>query len=235
MKEIIEQLRTLNEIDVRIGIVNKDVERLPRELAEKQAPIKSLAAAIERAKADILKLKIDADSADLDVKAGEEALKRLANQMNILKTTKEFDTIRRQMDAQRGWNKENDEKELKLLEQVEAKQKEIEKNQAALAELELSSGVEAQRIEKELSELGARIEELTAERNKLAPEIPDKELAIYSRIANRGVVAIAFVKNGNCSLCYMRLPAQFQNLALIGRELVCCPSCGRILTAEKKQ
>ena len=234
MKAIIEQLRTLNEIDVRIGVVTRDMERLPKELAEKRAPIRTLQATIDRAKADILKLKIDADSADLDVKAGEEALKRLANQMNILKTTKEFDTIRRQMDAQRGWNKENDEKELKLLEQVETKQKEIEKNTAALADLELTSGVEAERIEKELGELRAQIEDLNAQRAKLMPEIPDKELTIYTRIANRGVVAIAFVKSGNCSLCYMRLPAQIQNLALIGKELVCCPSCGRILTSEKK-
>ena len=48
MKAIIEQLRALNEIDVRLGIVKKDIERLPRELAEKQAPIKPLQATIEQ-------------------------------------------------------------------------------------------------------------------------------------------------------------------------------------------
>ena len=234
MKAIIEQLRTLNEIDVRLGMVKKDIERLPKELAEKQAPIRLLKAAIERAKADLIKLKIDADSADVDCKAGDDALKRLATQMNVMKTSKEWDAIRRQMDAQRGWNKDNETKELALLEQVDNKQKEIEKQSATLAELEAASVADSERIEKELAELRARHEELDAQRARLYPEIPDKELQIYIRVAGTRGEAISVVKNGNCSLCYMRLPAQIQNLAILGRELVSCPSCGRILTAEKK-
>ena len=234
MKVIIEQLRTLNDIDVRLGIVKRDLERLPRELAEKQAPIKSMKAAIDRAKMEVIRMKVDADSADLEVKAGEETLKKLGEQMNILKTQKEFEAIRRQMEAQRNWNKENESKELGILEKIEAKQKDIEKQQAAVDTLVSASSDESQRIEKEVGELRGRLEELSAQRAKLAPEIPETELSTYNRIAGRGEVALAVVRNGNCSECYMRLPAQIQNLALIGKELTCCPSCGRILTAEKK-
>ncbi len=234
MKEIIEQLRTLNEIDVRLRMVKKDMERLPRELTEKQAPIKLLKGSLERAKADLVKLKIDADAAELEVKSGEEALKRLAGQMNILKSTKEWDAVKRQMDAQRGWNRDNESKELALLDQVETKQKEIEQQTASLEALETAQRNDSERIEKELAELRTRHDELDAQREKLYPAIPDKELQTYKQIAGTRGEAIATVKNGNCSLCYMRLPMQIQNLALIGREMVCCPSCGRILTAEKK-
>jgi predicted nucleic acid-binding Zn-ribbon protein len=231
MKQIIEQLRTLNEIDVRISMVRKDLERLPKELADRQAPIKSLKAQIERIKTEIIQLKIDADAAELDVKAGDEALKRLAQQMNFLKSSKEWDTVKRQMDAQRGWNKENESKELALLEQIEAKQADVEKHGAALAEMETVAAAESARVEKETAELTARMAELTAERDKLSPDIPDKELTVYTRIAGTRGVAIAYVKSGNCSLCFMRLPAQVQHLALLGKDLTCCPSCGRILTA----
>lgn len=234
MKAIIEQLRTLNDIDVRLGIVKRDLERLPRELAEKQAPIKSMKAAIDRAKMDVIRMKVDADSADLEVKAGEETLKKLGEQMNILKTQKEFEAIRRQMESQRNWNKENETKELGFLEKIEAKQKDIEKQQAAIDALVSASAEDSERIEKEVAELRTRFEELNNQRGKLAPEIPDTELSTYNRIAGRGDVALAVVRNGNCSECYMRLPAQIQNLAIIGKELTCCPSCGRILTAEKK-
>src|SRR5207249_4959124 len=131
-------------------------------------------------------------------------------------------------------NRDNESKELELLDKVQDKQKEIEKQSAAIEALEAATIAEAERTEKELGELRARYEELEAQRAMLYPEIPDKELQTYIRIAGTRGEAIAIVKNGNCSLCYMRLPAQIQNLALIGRELVCCPSCGRILTAEKK-
>lgn len=234
MKAIIEQLRTLNDIDVRMGVVKRDLERLPRELAEKQAPIKSIKAAIDRIKMDVIRLKVDSDSAELEVKVGEEALKKLGEQMNILKTTKEFETIRRQMENQRNWNKENEEKELGMLEKIEARQKEVEAQEAKLNALVSETSSESERIEKELAELRARFEELSGQRAKVAPEIPDAELTVYDRIAGRGDVALAYVKNANCSECFMRLPAQIQNLALIGKELVCCPSCGRILTAPPK-
>ncbi|HLX63296.1 MAG TPA: C4-type zinc ribbon domain-containing protein [Planctomycetota bacterium] len=234
MKEIIEQLRTLNEIDNKIAMVRKDMERLPKELADRQSPIRLLKVQIEKTKAEVTQLKISADSAELDVKAGEDALKRLAMQMNVLKTSKEWDTIKRQMDAQRGWNKENEGKELALLEQIENKQAELDKHSASLQELESSASTESERVEKELQELGARLNELSAEREKLTPGIPDKELTIYTRIAGTRGVAISYVKNGNCSLCFMRLPPQIQNLALLGRDITCCPSCGRILTAAPK-
>src|SRR5579862_580432 len=234
MKEIIEQLRTLNEIDNKIAMVRKDMERLPKELADRQSPIRLLKVQIEKTKAEVTQLKISADSAELDVKAGEDALKRLAMQMNVLKTSKEWDTIKRQMDAQRGWNKENEGKELALLEQIENKQAELDKHSASLQELESSASTESERVEKELQELGARLNELSAEREKLTPGIPDKELTIYTRIAGTRGVAISYVKNGNCSLCFMRLPPQIQNLALLGRDITCCPSCGRILPAAPK-
>ena len=234
MKEIIEQLRTLNEIDVKIAMVRKDLDRLPKELSEKQAPIKALKIQIEKLKADILQLKINADAAELDVKAGDEALKRLSQQMNFLKSSKEWDTVKRQMDAQRGWNKENENKELEILSQIEAKQADLDKLSAALTESETAATTESARVEKESGELQARMNELTVEREKLSPGIPEKELTVYARIAGTRGVAIAYVKNGTCSLCYMRLPPQIQNLALLGRDLTCCPSCGRILTAAPK-
>jgi len=194
MKAIIEQLRTLNEIDVRLGMVKRDIERLPRELAEKQAPIKSQKLAVERAKAELVKLKVSADAAELDVKAGEEALKRLSNQMNVLKSSKEWDAVKRQMDAQRGWNRDNEGKELALLDQVETKQKEIEKQTAAIEALEAATTADAERTEKDLGELRALHEELDAQRAKLYPEIPDKELQIYIRIAGTRGEAISHVK-----------------------------------------
>lgn len=234
MKQIIDQLRSLNEIDLKLGTVKRDLERLPRELAEKQGPIKSLKQAIEKIKSDVLKLKIESDAAELDLKAGEEALKRLANQMSVMKTSKEWDTIKRQMDAQRGWNKESENKELGFMEQIEAKNTELTKLSAQLETLETASAALTESAEKEIADLTIRFNELNAERSKLTPAVPEKELSIYNRIASMRGIALAYVENVTCSICYMRLPAQVINLALVGKEMTCCPSCGRILTAKPK-
>jgi predicted nucleic acid-binding Zn-ribbon protein len=231
MKEIIDRLKTLNKIDVQLQTIKKDMERLPRELSEKQVLPKTLKSTIERAKADITRIKIEADSIELEIKSGEEALKRYAGQMNVLRTSKEFETVKRQMDAQRIWNKENESKALELLEQVDAKQKDIDKNNVTLQVAEKALAEETAKVDKAVAELKAQYDTLAAERAGLAKDLPDKELTIYDRIAAGRGQAIATVERGNCSMCFMKIPAQVHNLALLAKELVCCPSCGRILTA----
>ena len=232
MKEIIDQLKKMNDLDVRLSIIRKDLERLPRELAEKEAESRNLKAGIERAKAEIIRLKMEADALELEVKSGEEQLKRYAGQLNITRNNKEFDAVRRQMDAQRAWNKENEGKYYKLVEDTEAKQNDQDKNNTALAESEKELAAETERVTREVAELRVQYEALAVEREALAKEVPDKELSIYSRIVNTHGLAIARVEAGGiCSACFMKIPAQFHHLAIMSKDLVCCPSCGRILTA----
>jgi uncharacterized protein len=231
MKDIIERLKALNKIDVQLQMLKKDIERLPKELSEKQVLPRTLRGTIDRAKAEITRLKLEAENFELEVKSGEEALKRYAGQMNVLRTSKEFESVKRQMDAQRVWNKENEGKALELMEQVDAKQKDIDKNSVALAEAETVVAAETARVDKEVAELQKQYDTLAAERSALAKDVPDKELTVYNRIAAGRGQAIAHVDRGICSACFMKIPPQVHNLALLAKEMVCCPSCGRILTA----
>ena len=232
MKEIIDQLKKMNELDVRLRTIKKDLERLPRELAEKQVPPRDLKAGIERAKAEIIRLKMEADALELEGKGGEEQLKHYAGQLNITRNNKEFDAVRRQMDAQRAWNKENEGKYYKLVEDTEAKQNEVDKNSQTLAQSEKDLAAETERVNKELAELRTQYDALAQEREAMAKDVPDKELNVYNRIVNTHGQAIAKVAAGGiCSACFMKIPAQFHHLAIMSKDLVCCPSCGRILTA----
>jgi len=231
MKAIIDRLKTLNELDVKLRMIKKDMERLPKELTERDQQAKILKGIIDRAKADILKLRVQADAIELEVKSGEEVLKRYANQMNTMRTSKEFDAVRRQMDAQRAWNRENEGKALEILEQVDAKQKDVEKNSAALAVTEKSLAEDSERIQKEVTELKIQYDSISVDRDKLAVDVPEKDLTVYNRVVHTHGSAIAAVNRGICSACFMKIPPQYHNLALLAKELVCCPSCGRILTA----
>jgi predicted nucleic acid-binding Zn-ribbon protein len=230
MKAIIENLKSLNKIDVQMQTLKKDIERLPRELSERHVQPRALKSALERAKAEITRLKLEAETYELEVKSGEDALKRLASQMNALRTSKEFESVKRQMDAQRVWNRENENKALDVMVQADTKQKEIDKNSAALAEAEAQLAVDAEVVAKEVAVFQAEYDALAAQRAGMAKDVPEKELVIYTRIATGRGQAIAYVDRGICSACYMKIPPQIHNLALLGREMVCCPSCTRILT-----
>jgi uncharacterized protein len=230
MKELIVQLAALSEVDQKLAIIRKDIERLPKELHDKETTVKNLRIVADRMSAEIKTLKVEADSIELDVKSGEEALKRYATQMNNIRTTKEMEAIRRQMDTQRMWNRDNESKALELMMKVDGKQKELDKQNAALVEAEKTVQSESARVNTELAELRTQMDGLSAQRAAMAKNIPERELSLYTRIISRGQ-AIAKVERGNCSACFMKIPPQVHNLALLGQEVVTCPSCGRILTA----
>ncbi|MFH0938567.1 MAG: C4-type zinc ribbon domain-containing protein [Planctomycetota bacterium] len=231
MKDIIKHLKLLNELDIRLVTTKKDIERLPKELSEKQIQLKILNDSIERVKSEIVRLKMEANSLELEITSGEEMLKRYAKQMNILRTSKEFEAIKRQMDAQRVWNKETEGKALEFLEQIDVKQKDVELNRVTIAAVETELAAETARVEKEVAELQAEHDKLYKDREALTKAVPEKELMLYNRIASRGQ-AIASVERGICSVCCMRLPPQVQNLAILANDLAFCPSCGRILMAS---
>jgi predicted nucleic acid-binding Zn-ribbon protein len=175
---------------------------------------------------------MEADSIELEMKAGMEALKRYASQLNVLRTSKEFEAVKRQMEAQRGWNSENEDKALALLSQAEVKQKEADGLNAKLEEVEKVLAVERERVDKDMADLTKKQNDILARRAELSKDVPGKELAIYDRIVvNRGQ-ATAKVNKGFCSACHMKLPPQVHNMVLLAKELVTCPSCDRILTAE---
>ena len=66
MKDIIELLRLLNKLDIQLQTLKNDIERLPKELSEKQVQPRVLTGSIERAKAEIIRLKMDADNLELE-------------------------------------------------------------------------------------------------------------------------------------------------------------------------
>jgi hypothetical protein len=233
MHSIIEQLRVLNDLDVRLQSIQRDLERLPKTLEEREQELKALREQIERRKEEVKRLRADADAMDLELKSGMDTLKRLASQLNVLRTSKEFDVVRRQMDAQRVWNSQIEDKALALMNQADEKQKDVEQLGEQLSAQEQALAAERARVEKDLEELKAQQTGLAGQRKELAKEVPDKELAIYDRIVvNRGQAIATVNASGYCSACHMKLPPQIHNLALLAQELVTCPSCMRILTAK---
>lgn len=232
MKDIIQKLHKLNDLDIDLQSIRKDLDRIPKELAAKEEEPKLLREQIEKRKNEILKLKMEADAIELEIKAGMEALKRYASQLNVLRTSKEFEAVKRQMEAQRGWNSENEDKALALLSQAEVKQKESDALSTKLAEVDAALTIERERVNKDVGELSKKRDEILAVRGELAKDVPGKELAIYDRIVvNRGQ-ATAKVNKGFCAACHMKLPPQVHNLVLLAKELVTCPSCDRILTPD---
>ena len=118
--------------------------------------------------------------------------------------------------------------ELELMEEAEAKEAEARETAARLAGARARMDEEAPRVREELGRLAAQREALEAERAALWQEIPAEFQAAYRRV--RAPNPVAEVDAGLCGGCRVALTAA--QLQLVRRGgLVTCESCSRILVA----
>lgn len=231
MKDIIENLRILNETDVKLQTVQKDLDRMPKELKDKRQVSEDFKTQLDVQKKLILQMKVDSDAMELEMKVGGEALKKFSNQMSLIKTSREMEAIRRQTETQKMFNSKAERKVLELLEEIETIEKTVAQDDEKYEQMCAELAAESTRIDSDMGELNTEKSGLASQREQLAKDIPAKELETYNRIVvNRGF-AFAQVKDGYCSACFIQLPPQVHNLALLAKDLISCPSCNRILTA----
>ena len=108
----------------------------------------------------------------------------------------------------------------------------------------LTKEIEYQNLEIELAE--KRLKEYSAEiRNKkrVAEEAEAKEviderlLTAYNRIRSnvRNGLAVVTIKRDACGGCYNRIPPQRQAEVRLGKKIIVCEYCGRILVADPEE
>ena len=101
--------------------------------------------------------------------------------------------------------------------------------EAADARLHLERQVEA--YQRELTALGAALEDLRRQRGEVIATIDEDLLRRYDRIRERmGPIAVAAVRKGICEGCHVAIPeGRVRRLAEEEDLLLTCERCGRIL------
>jgi len=153
----------------------------------------------------------------------QQKLMQVTNQREYSAVLNEIDTTKAQL--------------VKIAEEIGKRDVEIEALAGPAAEAddriaEERSRVEAlkEQINDELTRSTARLAELQAQSEKLRAEVDKDYLLFFDRMFHaRGGVAVAAVKRDACGACQMKLRPQLVHLARLGREIVRCDSCKRLL------
>jgi len=119
---------------------------------------------------------------------------------------------------------------LALMQSLEEAQAALTKAEAAAPGLEVSWRDEQQKVVQEAERLRGHMRSLVVKRAALAQALAPQEVSLYARLrATRGGAAVAVVERAVCGGCRVSLPTHMVQRARLGREMVFCPSCGRIL------
>jgi predicted nucleic acid-binding Zn-ribbon protein len=230
MLEVIEKLLILQDRDRRIRHISGELLRIDPERKMFQANAAEAQAALEATRARVRQFESDRKALELEVETKKQQIARYANQQLETRKNEEYRALTHEIDACKAEIFKIEDREIELMEQAEAGQREIVRTTQAANEAR-------QRMEEQLAQLATReknlkqeLAELEANREALAAAVDSGVRARYERLVlSKGEHVVVGVQHGVCGGCHMRLPPQLLVFCQAQQELVTCSNCGRIL------
>ena len=231
MNQQLEYLMQLQEIDLRIGALERERSLLPEEIERLRQAFQREVDAWESSRQKLDDTEKDRRKKERELEEAEAKLSKYNTQLLSVKTNKEYTAMLHEIDQCKEEISNKEEAILLLFDQ----QEDI---QAALShekrEVEEKRGVferEKSRIDARLAEIEREIGALAKERTGIEENVEGELLREYSKLIEfRKGLAVSRAKNGSCIGCHIHLmPQLFQEIMANDDRIFRCPNCQRFL------
>ena len=231
VKSELEKLIELQKTDTNIRRLKKSIDTaderrasIEQEFEQHASSIREIQNQGDNAKSQRADLEKQIADAKVYLERANRNLKNSQNQKEYETSMREADVLQKQITA--------------LETQVLEKMSSIEEVEKILAErAEEISTLDSKRdkligaFEAELKKDTAEFTKASDARQKVFATLPPQLAAVYNRLAQRSRdgIAVAEVKNGACSVCFISLRPQVLVEIKISDKIIECESCARIL------
>lgn len=229
MTEVFDKLKALQEILAERYELESAISESPRRLGNQEELLSRMKGEYvgknkdyEDLKEKVGKLRVELTETEAIKESGEKG-------MDNISTHREYEALEKQINDARAKEAEirrELQKEEKRLADIDEQLRSYE-DMISAQETDLAES--RARLNKEIGELGSRLEELKRSEAELIPGVDPEIVFKFQRIIQRNRDGIVSVKGNVCGGCHMILPAQFANQVRDGEDIVFCPYCSRIL------
>ncbi|MFO7734751.1 MAG: C4-type zinc ribbon domain-containing protein [bacterium] len=203
--------------------MNAKMEEMQKELSEKLSKI-DLQNQEKKKRQEILE-------------KGEKKLKNITGKQSAIRNREEYDSLLREIDNIKRFNKELENEIAEIDKELEIKQEELDliKKESEDKIKEYSAKIDENK--KVMEKLQMELDELYSDRDEYAENIRKSVLLKFERILETSPdgKAIAFTENYRCFGCNMNLPPQLYNDVLKSKRVNLCPGCQRILIPVQEE
>ncbi len=230
MLDVIEKLLILQDRDRKIRRVSGELSRIGPERLMFQARASEAQAALDNARTRLKQIESDRKNLELEVETKKQQIARYANQQLQTRKNEEYKALAHEIDTCKADIFKIEDKEIALMEQAEAGQRELHRaTQAANDGRKLMDEQLAQLAVREQN-LKKELDQLQTERKQLASAVDQGARARYDRLVrSKGENVVVGVQHGVCGGCHMRVPPQLLVQCQAQQEVVTCSNCGRVL------
>ncbi len=230
MLDLIEKLLILQDRDRNIRKLEGELAHIDPQRIGLRAKTAGAQAALEAARQKVKQIESDRKALELEVESKKQQIARYANQQLQTRKNEEYRALAKEIDTCKEEIIKIEDREIELMEQAEATQKEVARATQAAAEAR-------QLAEEQISQLNAReknlqqeLAQLSSNREDLAGAVDQSARGRYERLVrSKGENVVVGVNHGVCGGCHMKLPPQLLVSCQAEKELVACSNCGRIL------
>lgn len=222
-------IQTLHRINRQKADIEGQLTRGPKVIAAARAKLQAAEQQLADVREQMKKMRIDADSKQLQMKEREDKIHHWEGQLNTVKENREYQALKDQIAADTQANLVLSDEILEILEGLDGKEVEIKSVEKHVADMQAD-------FDKIENEVASRKETLESELARVQAELAETEKGLsgdfkrdYLRlVAAKGEDAMAPLEDNCCSGCYQSLTPQLIEQLSTGKPVV-CPTCGRLI------
>lgn len=229
MSQAARGLKQIHELNIQLRTVQEQLERGPKRIRAREQLVEKKTQEIETVEQKLTDLKLAAKEKNSELQAKEGKITNLRTKLNTATTNVEYDTFRRQIEADVAANEVLEMEILECLERVDQQQIAIQDHKQELDRAKADLEKIREEVAAEEPGLSAQAEDLSTRLSEAERDLPGEILQRYRRLVkNHGADALAVLDNKSCSSCFTKLSPQDVVNVNTGKYTF-CRACGRLL------
>lgn len=233
-------LRELYLVDQQVRGLESRLDGARKNVRAQQIKMDQLNQQVNELSDQLKQSQAKAGTMENEVNTIDARVTKLRDQMNAVKTNKEYSAMLVEVNTLKADKSQLEEKAFEIMTQVEAQQKQLADLNARCVDQTKIKTLADKQLAERMGEVGEQLAAIQAQRAQAATHVPPDMLAIFDRLADNydGEAMAAIIEEDRrrleytCGGCYMQIPIERVNLLITQDQLVRCSSCQRILYIE---
>lgn len=221
----------LQQVDRQIDRARTQLDTI-RKTLENDVELKAALQGVETSQLENHRASHEMKNAEAEVDAQRIKIEQAESSLygGNVKNPKELQDLQKDIVSLKKYLATLEERQLEAMMKAETAENELQKAKTELDKVQARLGSEHGKLIDEQAGLFRQLEQLTEEREAAITPIEVGLLQIYENLRQikRGVAVIEVIDNA-CTACGTTVNASFQQNARSQKQIVNCPSCGRIL------
>lgn len=230
MSTHVEKLLVIQDRDRKISRLVQEINDLPDRRKMIEAQLDSYKQTLEAAEDAIRKKNLEQKELEGQIEERRERIQKYRQQQYEVKSNDDYRALEEKIKAVEKEISNIEDRELVLMEEVEAAQAVCDEKSAELKAEQKTVEEELERFKARAANVEKELIDLKTQRKALLQDMDDEWLSRYERVfRHHGDYALVPIENNTCGGCHMKLPPQIAHDARRLNEMTTCMYCGRLL------